>query len=84
MSPNKNNITPIGLITALLIITILATLAIPRFRKASIIEKNTSDPPKILAEFGAEEMSAMSEVVGAAGVAVSCGSCGDVGLSPHK
>jgi len=83
MSTNTPSITPSGLAAALLIIAILAALAIPRFREASIIEKNAADPPKILATFGAD-VSAMAEVVGAAGVAVSCGSCGDVGLSPHK
>jgi len=50
---------------------LLAALAIPRFREASSVEKNASDPPKILATFGAD-VSAMAEVVG---VAVSCGSC---------
>jgi len=75
MSTNKSSITPSGLAAALLIIALLAALAIPRFREASIIEKNAADPPKILATFGAD-VSAMAEV-GGGGVAVSCGVCGE-------
>jgi len=73
ISTNKSSITPAGLITALLITALLAILAIPRLREASIIEKNTSDQPKILATFGAD-VSTMAKVAGS-GLAISCGSC---------
>jgi len=72
MSPNTHKITPIGIITALLIIGVLAAVAIPRFREASAPPKEA----RVLAVFGGD----VKDSVG--GVAVSCASCGD-GLSPR-
>ena len=51
MSNNKNNITPIGLVVAALIICILALIAIPRLREASRGEE-TLGSSKVLAAFG--------------------------------
>jgi len=65
MSDNKNKITPLGVITALLIIGVLAVIAIPRFREASAPPKEA----RVLATFDGD----MKDSV--AGVAVSCASC---------
>jgi Tfp pilus assembly protein PilE len=48
---NSNNITPIGIVVAILIICILALIAIPRLREASRGEE-ASGAPKVLTTFG--------------------------------
>jgi len=71
MSSDNNNppkITPIGIITAIMIICILALIAVPRFREASAPPKEV----RVLATFG-QNVSATAEVV----VNVSCGTCGE-------
>jgi len=71
MSSDNNNppkITPIGIITAIMIICILALIAVPRFREAS----EPAQEARVLAVFGGD-VSATAEV----GVNVSCGTCGE-------
>ena len=72
MSTNKSNITPTGLIVAALIISLLASLALPRLRESSRGEE-ASAPPRVLATFESA-VSAAAGVVGS-GVVVTCKSC---------
>jgi len=69
MPDNPPKITPIDLITALLIIAFLAAIAIPRLREASRVEG--AGEVRVLATFGGDVRDS------AGGAAVSCGSCED-------
>ena len=81
MSANKSNITPTGLIVAALIVCVLASLALPRLRKASRGEE-ASGPPRVLATFE-PAVSAAAEVVGA-GVVVTYRSCVPESGTPRR
>jgi len=74
MSNYTPNITPIGIVVAVLIICILALIAIPRLREASRGEE-ASGSPKVLATFGWDS-SGVAEG-GEVGVVVTCGTCAD-------
>jgi type II secretory pathway pseudopilin PulG len=76
----KPNITPLGLIVAALIISLLASLALPRLRDASRGEE-ASGSPRVLATFE-QDVSAGSGVVGS-GVVVTCVSCDPAVLLPR-
>jgi len=75
----KPNITPLGLIVAALIISILASLALPRLRESSRGEE-ASGSPRVLATFESA-VPAGAGVVGS-GVVVTCKSCDPVVLFP--
>jgi type II secretory pathway pseudopilin PulG len=81
MSANKPNITPLGLIVAVLIVCVLVSLAVPRLREASRGEE-ASGASRVLATFE-PAVSAAAEVVGV-GVVVTCRSCVPESGTPRR